>query len=167
MIRRPHPHEIKLLPQVENAADLRYRRAGLGQILDMPPASIRSLEYGRRKGWLWVAASPLGRIVGFAQMKCPDNRAWLDQLSVLDAWQGHGFGTALIDRTADTARKLGLGVLYLSTYRDVPWNAPFYARRGFQEVPRGVWPRAFRMQFLAENSHGHPPWRRTIMQRRV
>lgn len=30
MIRRPRPHEIKLLPQIENEADLRYRRVGLG-----------------------------------------------------------------------------------------------------------------------------------------
>ena len=44
---------------------------------------------------------------------------------------------------------------------------PFYGRRGFSAVPRGAWPRAFRRQFMIENSHGHPPWRRTIMQRRV
>jgi GNAT superfamily N-acetyltransferase len=131
----------------------------------MPPATIASLEQGRRDGRLWVAVSPLNRPVGFALLKLPDGAAWLDQLSVLDRWQSHGFGTALIDRTAAAARARGLDTLYLSTYRGVPWNAPFYARRGFVEVPRGKWPRAFRVQFMAENSHGHLPWRRTIMQR--
>jgi hypothetical protein len=58
-------------------------------------------------------------------------------------------------------------VLYLSTYLGVPWNAPFYERRGFAPVPRGEWPQAFRRQFMIENSYGHPPWRRTIMGRRV
>ena len=58
MIRRPHPHEIKLLPQIENEADLRYRRVGLGQVVDMPPASLASLEAGRREGRLWVAVWP-------------------------------------------------------------------------------------------------------------
>jgi len=45
-----------------------------------------------------------------------------------------GFGTALIDRTAATqrARASASTRLYLSTYRDVPWNGPFYAKRGFQ-----------------------------------
>jgi hypothetical protein len=57
MIRRPHPHEIKLLPQIENEADLRYRCVGLGQVVDMPPASLASLEAGRREGRLWVAVS--------------------------------------------------------------------------------------------------------------
>ncbi|MGZ5902629.1 MAG: GNAT family N-acetyltransferase [Reyranella sp.] len=165
MIRRPRPNEIKLLPQIENEADRRYVRAGLGRILDMPPASIAALEFGRRHDRLWIATSPLGRPTGFALMKLKGGTAWLDQLSVLDRWQRHGFGAALIDRTVRQARTLGFATLYLSTYRDVPWNAPFYARRGFSVVPRGCWPRALRGQFMLENNHGHPPWRRVIMQR--
>ncbi len=70
-------------------------------------------------------------------------------------------------RYACAAREPGLDTLYLSTYLRVPWNAPFYARRGFVEVPRGKWPRAFRLQFMAENGHGHPAWQRTIMKRDV
>lgn len=162
MIRRPRRHEIKLLPQVENAADARYRRVGLDLVIAMPPASLASLEAGWREHRLWVAVSRCNRPVGFALMKFPGGAAWLDQLSVLDRWQGRGFGAALIDRTAAAARARGFDTLYLSTYRDVPWNAPFYAKRGFEEVPRANWPRAFRIQFLAES---HPPWRRTIMRR--
>ena len=165
MIRPPHLHEIELLPQIENGADLRYRKVGLQCVLDMPPHSIVSLAEGWRNGRLWVAVSPLGRPVGFALMKLPGNTAWLDQLSVLDRWQGHGYGSALIDRAGMAARALGYDRLHLSTYRDVPWNAPFYARRGFKELPRGDWPRAFRLQFALENSAGHPSWRRTIMRR--
>lgn len=165
MIRRPHSHEIILLPQVENAADEHYARVGLGRVVAMPPASLASLESGLREDRLWVAVSRFNRPVGFALMKFPGGTAWLDQLSVLDRWQRRGLGAALIDRAAATARAQGFDTLYLSTYRDVPWNAPFYTRRGFEEVPRGDWPRAFRAQFLAENSHGHPPWRRTIMRR--
>ncbi len=167
MIRPARPDEIALLPGIENAADERYVRAGLRQVLDMPPASLSSLEQGRRDGRLWVAVSPFNRPVGFALMKFPGGKAWLDQLSVLQVWQGYGLGTALIDRTARQARMLGHDALYLSTYLRVPWNAPFYARRGFTPVPRAEWPRAFRLQFMLENSHGHPPWRRTIMRRAV
>jgi GNAT superfamily N-acetyltransferase len=165
MIRAARPHEIALLPQVENAADERYVRVGLPRVLAMPPASTASLEQGRREGRLWVAASPLNRVVGFALMKFPAGTAWLDQLSVLDRWQGRGLGAALIDRAAARARALGHDRLHLSTYLGVPWNAPFYERRGFRPVPRAEWPHAFRLQFMIENSRGHPPWRRTIMQR--
>ena len=165
MIRHPHPHEIKLLPQIENEADLRYRRVGLGRVVDMPPARLTSLEAGRREGRLWVAVSPLNRPVGFALMKFPGATAWLDQLSVLQRWQGRGFGGALIEQVALAARSLGHRTLHLSTYRDVPWNAPYYTRRGFEEMPRGAWLHVFRMQAMEENRQGHPPWRRTIMQR--
>jgi len=167
MIRRPRPNEIRLLPQIENDADRRYARVGLARVLDMPPATIASLEFARRHRLLSVAVSPLGTIVGFALMKRPAGKAWLDQLSVLEAWQGNGLGTALIDRTAEAARTLGFDTLHLSTYRDVPWNGPFYARRGFEDMPRHLWPHAFRRQIAIENSHGHPSWRRTIMRRGV
>ena len=116
---------------------------------------------------LWIAASPFNRVVGFALMKLVGGKAWLEQLSVLDRSQRRGYGAALIDRTATTAGALGFNTLYLSTYRDVPWNGPYYARRGFEEVPRAEWPRAFLVQIMVENSHGHPPWRRTIMRRRL
>lgn len=165
MIRHPRPHEIKLLPQIENEADLRYRRAGLGRVVDMPPASLASLAAGRRDKRLWVAVSPLDRPVGFALMKFARGTAWLDQLSVLQRWQGRGLGSALIEQVAVTARRLGHRTLHLSTYRDVPWNAPYYAGRGFEEMPRGDWPHVFRLQAMAENSQGHLPWRRTIMRR--
>jgi len=168
MIRAPRPDEIPLLPQIESAADWRYARTGgLRRVVDMPPATIASLVQGLREGRLWVAASPLNRPIGFALMKLRGGTAWLDQLSVLDRWQRRGFGAALIDRTAGAAGARGFDTLYLSTYLRVTWNAPFYARRGFVEVPRGKWPRAFRFQFMMENSHGHPSWQRTIMTRGI
>jgi GNAT superfamily N-acetyltransferase len=167
MIRPPRPDELPLLPQIENEADRRYARVGLSFIVDMPPATLVSLEHARRRNRLWVATSPSGRPVGFALMKLRGDAAWLDQLSVLDLWQRLGLGMALIDCTAAQAARLGFGALFLSTYRDVAWNAPYYARRGFSEVPRGSWSWAVRRQIQQENSHGHPSWRRIVMRRAV
>ena len=69
--------------------------------------------------------------------------------------------------SGQAAHALGYRAIFLSTYLDVPWNAPFYTRRGFAEVPRGHrdWP--MRLQFAMENSHGHPSWLRTVMSREV
>jgi hypothetical protein len=44
----------------------------------------------------------------------------------------------------------------------VPWNAAFYERRGFQEVPRGSFV-PLRTVLMTERNHGHPVWRRAIM----
>jgi hypothetical protein len=84
---------------------------------------------------LWLAVSRVDRPVGFALMKLRGGTIWLDQLSVLDRWQRHGVGAALIDGSAAKARALGFDALYLSSYRDVPWNGPYYKRRGFEEGP--------------------------------
>jgi GNAT superfamily N-acetyltransferase len=167
MIRRPTPREIKLLPQIENAADERYRRVGLGLIVAMPPHSVTALECGHRCGLLWVATSPRGDIAGFVLMQAETDSLWIDQLSVLDRWQRHGLGTALIDRSIETARELGYGALHLTTYRNVVWNEPFYRRRGFSEVPRGAFGRALRRVLLREVSHGHLVWQRALMRRVV
>jgi GNAT superfamily N-acetyltransferase len=165
MIRHPRFDEIKLLPQIENEADRRYIRAGLGLVVAMPPHSLDALEFGRRHRRLWVAVSPRNRVVGFALMEIKGDTAGLEQLSVLDRWQGRGLGSALIDRAEAQARALGHAALYLSTYRDVPWNEPFYRRRGFIEVKRCTFPPAVRRTLLNEISAGHPSWQRTIMRR--
>jgi len=165
MIRRPHPHEIELLPQIENAADLRYRRVGLDLVNDMPPHSLATLQSGRRHDRLWVAASPLNRVVGFVLLEIKGGTAWIEQLSVLDRWQGRGLGAALIDRSAAAARTRGHDALYLTTYRGVPWNEPFYLRRGFVDVKRGDLPPAMRRELLLEINHGHPSWQRAVMRR--
>ena len=165
MICAAHPREIRLLPQIENAADRRFARVGLQLVVDMPGHSIAALEHGRRHGLLWVAVSPRGHVVGFVLMEIKRGTALIEQLSVLDRWQGHGFGTALIERCAETARSSGHKPLYLTTYRDVAWNKPFYTRRGFTEVSRGTLSRTLRGVLLLEVSHGHPVWRRAVMKR--
>jgi GNAT superfamily N-acetyltransferase len=165
MIRAAHPHEIRLLPKIENAADRRFARVGLQLVVDMPGHSIAVLEHGRRHRLLWAAISPRGHVVGFALMEIKRGIALIEQLSVLDRWQGRGFGTALLERCAATARALGHEPLYLTTYRDVAWNKPFYERRGFTEVARGGLNWTLRGVLLLEVSHGHPVWRRAVMRR--
>ena len=163
MIRPPHPLEIKLLPQIENAADLRYRRAGLDIVVCMPAHSLAVLERGRRDGLLWIATGPTNRPVGFALLQVRSDFAMIDQLTVLDRWQRQGLGSALIARCLTEAQARGHAQLHLTTYRDVAWNKPYYERRGFCEVPRGAFSRALQLEFSAELRRGHPVWRRALM----
>ena len=165
MIRAARPEEIKLLPQIENAADSRFRRVGLELVFRMPCHSLAVLREGRRHGLLWVAVTPTNRPVGFLLMHIAAGIAWIEQLSVLDHWQGRGLGTALIDRAEAAAHAYGYPVLHLTTYRTVAWNKPFYARRGFVELGRGDLTRAMRVVLVTEVRHGHPVWQRAVMRR--
>jgi GNAT superfamily N-acetyltransferase len=64
-----------------------------------------------------------------------DGRLHVEQVSVDPACAGRGIGAALIDHVAGLARATGRPALTLTTFRDIPWNAPYYARLGFAELP--------------------------------
>ena len=58
----------------------------------------------------------------------------VEQVSVDPAAAHQRLGRRLIERVADEARARGLGAMTLTTFRDVPWNAPYYERCGFGVV---------------------------------
>jgi hypothetical protein len=39
-----------------------------------------------------------------------------------------------VNAVSDWARYRGLPAVTLTTFRDVPWNGPFYAKLGFREL---------------------------------
>jgi N-acetylglutamate synthase-like GNAT family acetyltransferase len=53
-------------------------------------------------------------------------------VAVLTEHQGRGSGRRLIETARAHAELTGLSALKLTTFRDVPWNGPFYARLGFE-----------------------------------
>ncbi len=73
-------------------------------------------------------------IVGFAESGQVGRELHLHEMSVARAHQGRGIGTTLLRALKIDARNSGFRAITLNTFRDVPWNAPFYARHGFVEV---------------------------------
>jgi GNAT superfamily N-acetyltransferase len=63
-----------------------------------------------------------------------ENYAHLDELDVLPSHEGKGIGTTLLATVCSWAKDMGYPAVTLRTFRDVPWNAPFYQRRGFRIV---------------------------------
>jgi GNAT superfamily N-acetyltransferase len=114
------------LPALEAAADAVFAPLG---ITDLPaPASAQE----RAAAWrVLVAGRPVS---GFAVLELLDGAAHLEQLSVHPDAAGRGVGSALLAACVDEARDAGLVRMTLTTYADVPWNAPWYARRGWREV---------------------------------
>jgi predicted N-acetyltransferase YhbS len=55
-------------------------------------------------------------------------------MSVHPDFQKRGIGAGLLRASIIDARNSGFRALTLTTFRDVSWNAPFYARIGFEEV---------------------------------
>jgi GNAT superfamily N-acetyltransferase len=56
------------------------------------------------------------------------------EMDVDPRFQRRGIGAGLVRAAQIDARNTGFKALTLTTFRDLPWNAPFYARLGFDEV---------------------------------
>jgi GNAT superfamily N-acetyltransferase len=71
--------------------------------------------------------------VGLCRVEGIDGTAHLEQLSVHPDHGRRGIGRALLRAGCAWAKAHGYDDITLATYRDVPWNGPFYASEGFVE----------------------------------
>jgi len=73
-------------------------------------------------------------VVGFAAAIPFKSEIHLEELGVLRAYQRSGIGTGLVRALMVDAHNSGFTALTLETFRLVAWNAPFYAKLGFQFI---------------------------------
>lgn len=126
-VRLASAEELAGLPAVESAADVLLARF-LGAPLPPEPDAGRAVAALARAAAVFVAGSPP---VGFAQLEVVDASAHLRQLAVDPAFGRRGVGTALVRACCGWAARHGYRELTLTTFAEVPFNAPFYARLGF------------------------------------
>ncbi len=72
-----------------------------------------------------------------------------------------------MDTAAAWAEQRGLAALTLTTYSDVPWNAPYYERLGFQIMAETQISDGFRRIREHEQARGLARWPRVTMRRPV
>lgn len=115
----------------------------------------------------WVACEGSGRPVGYAVARDIAGFLHLEEIAVDPGRGRRGIGSALLSAVIAHAERRGLAGVSLSTFRDVPFNAPFYAARGFVEVdPESADP-ALRERFFLEVPAGIAPASRVLMMRRT
>lgn len=163
-ITRARPKDIPLLPAIELAA------ARL--LADHAPAAIlaetttqEDHEEALRHGLLWVALKN-DTPVGFAHVDVIDaGTAHLEELDVHPHHGRRGLGTRLVMAVCGWAASEGFAAVTLTTFRDVPWNMPFYSRLGFEVVPPGELAPGLRARVRSETSRGLDPAKRVAMRR--
>jgi len=94
--------------------------------------SAENFASAQQASLLWVAVTAEDEPVGFALLCEIDGALHLDELDVHPAHGRRGIGAALLARVCQMAAAAARPGVTLSTFRDVPWNAPFYARHGFR-----------------------------------
>jgi ribosomal protein S18 acetylase RimI-like enzyme len=72
--------------------------------------------------------------IGFVRILELDGLAHLEQLSVHPLHGKRGVGSALLAAAIRALKKRRYVGVSLMTFEDVPWNAPFYRKRGFKTL---------------------------------
>lgn len=134
-IRLARAEDLPALGPLELRAASRFADSVHGYAQDLPAFDVGELARLQQAGTVWVAVTPDDGPVGFAIAGWLGDEPYLHELDVAPTHARRGIGRALIARVAAWASATGCSSLALSTFIDVPWNAPYYARLGFEVVP--------------------------------
>lgn len=132
IIRAARPDDLAALPVIELAAAALFRATPYAALAD--DESVVSAAVDLQHEYVWVAVDPHDRPIGFALVHVLDESIHLHELDVLPDYARQGLGRRLIATVADWARARGATALTLTTFDDVPWNGPYYARLGFRTL---------------------------------
>ena len=164
-IRLAKPDDAEHLPAIERAAGrLLLEVEGLSGVAGMHAIPAEKQRAMIRKGHCLVAESE-GRIVGFLSTEPHRRELHIREFSVLPDMQGQGIGAVLLRAIGVDALNSGFAALTLTTFIDVPWNAPFYARLGFETVEDFEAHPRLAAEIEQEVAHGLPRERRCAMIR--
>lgn len=164
-IRAARPDEVERLIGIETAAGRLFADHGYPALAAAAPATpeqYRATLQGRR---VLVAADGGDHAVGFALTEQLGPVEWLCELSVDPAHGRRGIGGMLLEEVVLSARRRGCERAALSTFRAVPFNAPFYARHGFAAVEPAAADPTLGERFHAEVPAGIDPEERVLMIR--
>ena len=128
------PHDVETIRAIEFEAGLRFVSVGMTGIADAPPMAREVVERKIEAREIIVALDQQASCAGFVMFEPQPMRIYVQELDVLSSHAGRRIGAALLEEVARIARDQQLTQLVLSTYRDVPWNAPYYRRLGFRDL---------------------------------
>lgn len=167
MIRGARLEDLRVLREIERAAGAAFRHLGMEEIAEDDPPTVAELAAFQSDGRAWVAVDAADHPVAYLLVQAVDGGAHIEQVSVHPDHARQGLGKALLDAAADWARRHDLTGLTLTTFTHVPWNAPHYARIGFQAVPEEGLTGGLRAIREHEAALGLDRWPRVVMRRRL
>lgn len=128
-IRLAQTADLACLQDIERTAATLFPEGLLPDPNDAMP--IEKLEKAKDSELLLVAALE-SAIAGFAMLEEHEGFLHLAELAVHPDLGRRGIGTQLVEAAIEQAVRRKLSGVTLTTFQDIPWNAPFYAKVGFR-----------------------------------
>lgn len=132
VVERSRGDDLSALPAIERDASSLLARWSVPAAVLAETTSDDEFRSAHEDGLLWVARGANRKLVGFALVKIADGHAHLEEIDVHPDHTGRGVGRSLVEAVCAWASSKGHSAVTLTAFRDVPWNAPFYARLGFR-----------------------------------
>jgi len=131
-IRSATPVDLDNLAILEVQAGQVFHSVGMSEVADDVPDQ-EALRRSQGQGLIWVAEVH-GEIAGYIVATVLDGNAHIGQVSVAPAYARQGIGHLLISHVEDWGRRHSRPATTLTTFRDVPWNGPYYETLGYREL---------------------------------
>ena len=128
------------ITEIERAAGELFRNMNMAIVADDQPISRQDFQHfvTDHGAFVWLVD---GVIVAYLLLEQVDGAAHIEQVTVHPEHSRQGIGAQLIVAGDSWARERELPAVTLTTFRDVPWNAPYYERLGFRAfLPRDAGP---------------------------
>lgn len=163
MIRPATAGDGHAVRAIERAAGEAFRAIGMDAVADDEPIAVDELAAYAADGRSWVAEVG-GAVAGYVLVDVVDGAAHVEQVSVHPDHQGTGVGRALLEHVRRWAAERAMAAVTLTTFREVPWNAPLYRHLGFVDLDEDELGPELRALVAAEAAHGLDPAARTCMR---
>ena len=163
-LRSATPADLVYLPDIERSAGELFKSVNLPMVANQPPRNPQQWMDYQRNGLLWVVVDAAEFPVGFAAARVLDGDILhLDELDVHPRHARRKLGTSLVNSLRMSIITGQYSALTLSTFQDIPWNAPFYEHLGFRSLaPQELTP-ALREIQASEALLGLPMNQRVLM----
>ena len=133
LIRQGVEADLQRLVAVEVEAGQMFRSVGMPGIAEDVPR-VSDLRDAVEAARLWVTEVG-SEVAGYVAAEVLDGNAHVAQVSVAPDYAGRALGRAMIELVEAWGRAAGRSATTLTTFRDVPWNGPYYLRLGYRVLP--------------------------------
>jgi GNAT superfamily N-acetyltransferase len=163
VIRAARESELPLISALEKSGEKQFRAAGMDRVADAPAQEPDAYRPALAEGRLLVAVDGRDTPLGFIRLEMLDGDPHVEQVSVHPDHAGHGIGAALLAAAEQLACARGHRRITLTTFRDVPWNGPYYTRLGWSTMREADLPPELAAARRHERDLGFDEWPRQAM----